>query len=162
VVQGGRLVDIFAKAGTDITSTRPNYARGTATTASYTASGTAGANAVDGYPINEPIWGTYGSPNATDTLELNLGQTRRVDEVRLYFRNDRATNRYRQPASYQVQFWNGSAWTTVASAVKTPAGPRANYNQVRFTAVDTQRIRVQVTHASGARTGLTEFQVYGS
>jgi len=161
VQDSARMVDMFAKAGTDLTSTLPNYARGAATTASYTASGTAGANAVDGYPVNEPIWGTYGSPNSADTLEVNLGQTRRIDELRLYFRNDRATNRYRQPSSYQVQYYNGSAWVAVASAVKTPAAPQANYNLVRFAAVDTQRVRVQVTHASGFKTGLTELQVYG-
>ncbi|GAB3831284.1 discoidin domain-containing protein [Dactylosporangium cerinum] len=155
-----QLVDMFNKAGVDLTSTLPNYAQGVATTASYTASGTAGANAVDGFPINEPLWGTYGSPNATDWLELNLGQARSVDEVRLWFRNDRATNRYRQPSSYTVQYYNGSAWVNVASAVKTPGTPRANYNVVNFTGVNTTRLRVQVTHASGFKTGLTEVKVY--
>ena len=156
-----RMVDMFAKAGTDLTSTLPNYARGVTTTASYTASGTAGANAVDGYPINEPIWGTFQSPNATDWLEVNFGQARTVDELRLYFRNDRATNRYRQPASYNIQYWNGSAFVNAGSQVKTPGSPRANYNLVRFASVSTQRIRVQVTHASGFKTGLTEVQAYG-
>ncbi|MEU8236229.1 discoidin domain-containing protein [Actinoplanes sp. NPDC048967] len=161
VQSSARMVDLFAKAGTDLTSARPNYARGATTTASYTAAGTSGSAAVDGYPVNEPIWGTYGSPNGTDTLEVNLGQSRRIDELRLYFRNDRAGNRYRQPSAYQVQYFDGSAWVAVSSAVRTPTTPRANYNRIRFAAVDTQRVRVQVTHASGFRTGLTEFQVYG-
>jgi hypothetical protein len=161
VHDSARMVDMFAKAGTDLTSTLPNFARGAATTASFTASGTAGANAVDGYPVNEPIWGTFGSPNATDWLEVNFGQARTVDEVRLYFRNDRATNRYRPPASYQVQYWNGSAFVNATSQVKTPSAPRSNYNLVRFASVSTQRVRVQVTHASGSKTGLTEVQAYG-
>jgi len=156
-----RMVDLFAKAGTDLTATLPNHARGGATAASYTASGTAGANAVDGYPINEPIWGTYGSPNAADWLEVNLGAARSVDEVRVYFRNDRATNRYRAPASYDVQYYDGAAWVSAASQVKTPSAARANYNNARFAAVTTQRIRVRVTHASGFKTGITELQVYG-
>jgi hypothetical protein len=84
-----------------------------------------------------------------------------VDELRLYFRNDRATNRYRQPASYNVQYWNGSAFVDAGSQVRSPSAPRANYNRVRFASVSTQRIRVQVTHASGFRTGLTEVQAYG-
>ncbi|MET7394785.1 discoidin domain-containing protein [Dactylosporangium sp. NPDC005572] len=155
-----QMVDMFNKAGVDLTANLTNYAQGVSTTASYTASGTAGANAVDGFPINEPIWGTYGSPNATDWLELNLGQARTVDEVRLWFRNDRATNRYRQPGSYQIQYYNGSAWVNAASQVKTPTSPQANYNVVRFTAVNTTRLRVQVTHASGFKTGLTEVKVY--
>jgi len=159
VQNSAQMVDMFEKAGVDLTADLPNYAQGAATTASYTASGTSGAAAVDGFPINEPIWGTTGSPNATDWLELNLGQARSVDEVRLWFRNDRATNRYRQPGSYQIQYLNGSTWTTVP-AVKTPASPQANYNLARFTAVNTSRLRVQVTHASGVKTGLTEVKVY--
>ncbi|NMO54133.1 discoidin domain-containing protein [Actinoplanes sp. TBRC 11911] len=155
-----QMVDMFNKAGVDLTANLTNYAQGVATAASYTTSGTSGANAVDGFPINEPLWGTYGSPNATDYLELNLGQARTVDEVRLWFRNDRATNRYRQPASYQIQYLNGSTWTNVASAVKTPAAPQANYNVVNFTGVSTTRLRVQVTHASGFKTALTEVKVY--
>ena len=38
--------------------------------------------------------------------------------------------------------------------------PKANYNRVGFTPVSTQRIRVQVTHAPGFRTALTEVMVY--
>ena len=155
-----QMVDMFNKAGVDLSANLTNYAQGVGTSASYTASGTAGANAVDGFPINEPLWGTYGSSTATDWLELNLGQARTVDEVRLWFRDDRATNRYRAPASYQIQYLNGSTWTNVASAVRTPASPQANYNVVRFGAVNATRLRVQVTHASGFKTGLTEVKVY--
>jgi len=146
---------MFNKAGVDLTADLPNYAQGVATTASYTASGTAGANAVDGFPINEPLWGAWGSPNATDYLELNLGQQRTVNEVRVWFRNDRATNHYRQPATYQIQYLNGSTWTTVASATG-----QANYNVVQFPAVNATRLRVQVTHAAGFKTGITEVKVY--
>ncbi|MEN3608601.1 discoidin domain-containing protein [Plantactinospora sp. ZYX-F-223] len=161
VQNSARMVDIFAKAGADLTSTTPNLAQGSTATASYTASGTSTGAAIDGFPINEPIWGSYGTPNATDSYELNFGQARAVDEVRLWFRNDRATNRYRPPASYNVQYWNGSAWVNAAAQAKTPGTPQSNYNRVNFTAVSTQRLRVQFTHASGsAKTGLTEIKVY--
>ncbi|MFI5842174.1 MGH1-like glycoside hydrolase domain-containing protein [Catenuloplanes sp. NPDC051500] len=149
-----RIVDVFAKSGTNLSAA--NVFKGATTSASYTASGTGGAAAVDGYPINEPVWGTYGSPNAADWLEVNLGAARPVSEVRAYFRNDRAANRYRPPSSYTVQYWNGSAWVSVA----TQAAPRSNYNTVRFTAVTAQRFRIQVTHASGFKTGITELQAY--
>ncbi|GAB7039574.1 MULTISPECIES: discoidin domain-containing protein [Catenuloplanes] len=149
-----RMVDVFAKSGTNLSEA--NILRNATTGASYTASGTGTGAAVDGYPINEPLWGTYGSPNATDWLEAGLGSARAVDEVRVYFRDDRAANRYRPPASYTVQYWNGSAWVTVASQ----ASPRANYNVVRFGAVTAQRFRIQVTHAPGFRTGITELQAY--
>lgn len=155
-----QMVDMFNKAGVDLTADLPNYAQGVGTAASYTASGTAGANAVDGFPINEPNWGTWGSPNATDYLQLNLGTARTVNEVRLWFRNDRATNHYRPPASYQIQYLNGSTWTNVSSAVKTPSSPQSNYNVVQFGAVSTTGLRVQVTHASGFKTALTEVKAY--
>ncbi|MDI5975954.1 discoidin domain-containing protein [Amycolatopsis magusensis] len=157
---GARMVDMFAKAGVDLTSTAPNLAQGAAATASYTASGTSTGAAIDGFPINEPLWGTSGSPDASDWYELDLRQQRAVDEVRLYFRDDRAGNRYRAPASYAVQYWNGSAWVNAAAQAKVPATPRANYNQVRFTPVSAQRLRVQFTHASGFKTALTEVKAY--
>lgn len=155
-----RMVDMFAKAGVDLTSTAPNLAQGAAVTASYTASGTSTGAAVDGFPINEPLWGTSGSPNSSDWYELDLRQQRTVDEVRLYFRDDRAGNRYRAPSSYSVRYWNGSTWVDAAAQAKTPTTPKANYNRVRFTPVSTQRLRVQLTHASGFKTALTEVKVY--
>ena len=156
-----RMVDIAAKAGIDLTGTLPNLAQGAATSASYTAAGTSTAAAVDGFPTNAPIWGTYGSPNATDWYEVNLGANRSVDEVRLHFRDDRAGNRYRAPASYTVQYWNGSAFVAAANQVRNPGTPRANYNRVGFTPVSTSRLRIQFTHASGAaKTGLTEVKLY--
>jgi hypothetical protein len=158
---GPRITDIFAKAGVDITSTLPNLAQGASATASYTTSGTSTGAAIDGYTINDPIWGSSGSPNATDWYELNFNQSRTVDEVRLHFRDSRPQNAtYRAPSSYTVQYLNGSTWTNVANAVKTPAAPQGNYNLVQFTPVTAQRIRIQFTHASGSKAGLTEVKVY--
>ncbi|SDJ42630.1 F5/8 type C domain-containing protein [Lentzea albidocapillata subsp. violacea] len=160
VQNSSRIVDVFAKAGADLTSTTPNLAQGAAVTASYTGPGTSTGAAVDGFPINDPVWGSSGSPNGTDSYELDLRQSRTVDEVRLYFRDDRAGNRYRAPASYNVQYWNGSTWADAAAQSRKPGMPKANYNVVRFTPVGTQRIRVQMTHASGFKTALTEVKVY--
>ncbi|MDU0287940.1 discoidin domain-containing protein [Saccharothrix longispora] len=161
VVQGSaRMVDVFAKAGVDLTSTTPNLAQGAAVTASHTAPGTSTGAAVDGLPTNEPLWGTSGSPNATDWYELDLRRPRAVDELRLHFRDDRAGNRYRAPASYAVQYWTGGGWATAAVRSRTPSTPKANYNNVRFTPVTAQRWRVQLTHAPGFKTALTEVKAY--
>ena len=143
-----------------ITTSRKSATLGATASASYTASGTSTAAAVDGFPINQPIWGTSGSSTATDWFALDFGRTRTVDEVRLYVRDDRSGNRYRAPASYTVQAWNGSAWVDTASQTRTPAVPRANYNLVRFSPVSTERLRVVFTHASGFRTGLTEVMAF--
>jgi hypothetical protein len=153
-------VDLLAKAGVDVTSTTPNLARGAAVSASVTASGTSTAAAADGLPTNEPFWGASGSA-AQDWYEVNLGAARTVDEVRLYFKDSRPANgTYRAPASYQIQYFDGSTWVTAGNQAKVPAAPRGNYNKVTFTPVTTQRIRVLLTHASGSRAGLTDMQVF--
>ncbi|SNY63925.1 discoidin domain-containing protein [Paractinoplanes atraurantiacus] len=161
VQSSARVVDIFAKAGVDLTSDTANLAAGSTATASYTTSGTTTAGAIDGLPTNAPLWGSYGSTNATDWYEVNFGSAKTVDEARLYFRHDRATNRYRPPAAYTVQYWNGTAWVAAASQVKSPGTPQANYNKVNFTPVSTSRLRVQFTQPTGtAKTGLTELKLY--
>jgi len=154
-------VDLLAKAGVDLTPGSADLARGAAVSTSYTGSGTTAAAAVDGYPTNEPFWGAAGSPNSQDWYELNLGSAKTVDEMRLYFKDSRpASTTYRAPASYTVQYYNGSAWVDAASQVKTPAAPQGNLNMVRFTPVSTQRLRVLMTHASGSKAGLTEVQAF--
>lgn len=155
-----RMVDVLAKAGVDLTSTTPNLAQSATPSASYTASGTSLAAAIDGLPTNEPLWGTAGSPNASDWYELNLGQSKAVNEVRLHFRDDRAANRYRAPVSYAVEHYNGSAWVAVPNQSATPPTPRANYNKATFSSVNTQRLRVRFTHAPGFKTALTEVKAY--
>ncbi|WHT16286.1 discoidin domain-containing protein [Crossiella sp. CA-258035] len=161
VQNSARMVDVFAKAGVDLTSARPNLAQGATASASHTAADTSVGGAVDGFPINAPIWGSSGSPNGTDWYQLDFGRSQTVQEARLYFRDDRAGNRYRAPAAYTVQYWTGQAWADVSGQTRTPETPRANYNQVRFTPVSTDRLRVRLTHAAGFHTGLTELKVYG-
>ncbi|NUS04158.1 MAG: hypothetical protein HOV97_16575 [Nonomuraea sp.] len=154
-----KMVDLLAKAGVDLTADLANLASGATATASTTASGSSTAGAVDGLPTNEPFWG--GTTAGQDWYELNFGTARTLNEVRLHFKDSRpATTTYRAPASYDVQYHNGSAWVGVPNQAKSPATPRANYNVVQFPAVTAQRVRVLATAASGARTGLTEIKVY--
>ena len=161
VQSSARMVDIAAKAGVDLTSTTPNLVAGSSVSASYTTSGTSAAGAADGLPTDAPLWGSHGSPNATDWYEVNFGAARTVDEARLYFRNDRAGNRYRPPSAYTVQYWNGSAWVAAATRVKTPGTPQSNYNKVGFAPVSTTRLRILFTQPAGsAKTGLTELKLY--
>lgn len=162
VVQNSpRLVDMFAKAGVDLTADSTNLASGATVSASYTGSGSNVSGAVDGYPTNEPFWGAGGSPNSQDWYELNFGTTRTLNEVRLHFKDSRpASATYRAPSAYTIQYYNGSSWVDAPGQTKTPAAPQANYNVVRFPSLSAQRIRVLATNASGAKTGLTEVKVY--
>ncbi|MDI1461390.1 discoidin domain-containing protein [Catellatospora sp. KI3] len=163
VVQSdARVVDALAKAGIDTTlPALTNLATGATVTASYTGSGTSTGSAVDGFPTNEPFWGAGGSANSQDWLELNMGTAKTFNEVRLYFKDSRpASATYRAPSSYDVQYYNGSAWVSVAGQAKTPSTPKGNYNLVTFPAVTAQRVRVLATNASGAKTGLTEIKIF--
>lgn len=155
------MVDMLAKAGVDLTADLTNLAAGATASASHTGSGGNVSGAVDGYPTNEPFWGAGGSANSQDWYELNFGTTRTLNEVRLHFKDSRPANStYRAPSAYTIQYHNGSSWVNVPDQTKSPAAPRANYNQVRFPAVSAQRIRVLATNASGAKTGLTEAKVF--
>lgn len=159
---GARMVDMFAKAGVNLPSGGQNLATGATASASYTASGTTTAAAADGFTINEPFWGSKGSPNAQDSYELNLGSAKTFDDIRVHFRADKAVGGYAEPAMYQIQYFDGTTWITVPGQAKTPAAPRANYNRVRFPAITAQRVRVVMTHQPGLRTGLTEVKIFSS
>ncbi|MGO4749765.1 discoidin domain-containing protein, partial [Streptomyces sp. 2MCAF27] len=161
VQNSSRLVDMFAKAGVDLTADSTNLASGASVSASYTGSGSNVSGAVDGYPTNEPFWGAGGSPNSQDWYELNFGTSRTLNEVRLHFKDSRpASATYRAPSAYTIQYYNGSSWVDAPGQTKTPAAPQANYNVVRFPSLNAQRIRVLATNASGAKTGLAEVKVY--
>ncbi len=160
VLSDPRVVDELAKAGVDLTADLPDLARGATVSASSTASGTGTGAAVDGFPINEPYWGASSSGGQA-WYEVNFGSAKTLDEIRLYFKDSRpASGTYRAPSSYQVQYLKDGTWTNAASQAKTPATPKGNYNVVRFTPITAQRVRVLMTNAPGARSGLTEIKIY--
>ncbi|MER5425553.1 Ig-like domain-containing protein [Streptosporangium roseum] len=163
VVQtGARLVDLFGKAGVNLTAGAVNLAQGKTATASFTASGTGTAGAVDGFTINEPFWGAKGSANARDWYEINLGSAQAFNDVRVHFRNDRSATGYAEPSMYEIQYHDGGTWVTAPSQSRSPATPVANHNRVRFPSVTAQRVRVLMTHQAGVRTGLTEVKVFNT
>lgn len=153
---GERVEDLFQKAGVDLRSARDNLV--TKATASH---GDA-APAADGFTINEPYWGSKGSGEPQDWLEVDLGSARPVDTLRLYFSNDRKANGYSEPAFYTVRWLDGDTWKDVPEQAKEPVYPRANLNTVRFGQVTTARLRVLVTHRPGHATGLKEVQAYAT
>jgi hypothetical protein len=184
----GRVVDMFAKAGVDLTLESgwlPNLARGKAVTASFTTMtpnvrATAPENAVDGFtysglPIQQgtyvarnTIWGTQGSPNAQDWLEVDLGAPTTFNTVKLYFFSDKAYqtqsngsgNTYRQPSAYTLQYHNGTDWVDVPDQVKSPAAPQPNLNTVTFAPLTAQRFRLLVTPVAGFGVGVKEVQIF--
>ena len=65
---------------------------------------------------------------------------------------------YREPASYTVQFNNGTTWVDIPNQTHSPAVPQANFNRVDFAPVTARLFRVLMTKASGFSVGLKEVQ----
>lgn len=163
-----RVTDVFAKAGKNIDSasaSSTDLAVGASASATFSASGRAAANAVDGTTINEPFWGTAGSPNAKDTLTLDLGSPKSFDDLRLYFYQSSSSatvQGYSEPQSYVVEYLDGDTWKAVPAQARAPQYPQANYNRVQFPAVSAQKVRVTVTHAPGMKTGIKELELFST
>ncbi|MEV0566972.1 Ig-like domain-containing protein [Dactylosporangium sp. NPDC050588] len=163
-----RIVDVMAKAGADISPASTgseNFAQGRPATATFSAAGRAPAGAVNGTTVNEPFWGTAGSPNATDSIDVDLQGERSIDDVRVYFYNTTTTatvQGYAPPAQFTVSYDDGSGWKLVPQEFRAPAYPRGNLNQVRFPAVQAKKLRITVQHAPGAKTGVKEVQAFGT
>ncbi|WP_305787164.1 Ig-like domain-containing protein [Symbioplanes lichenis] len=156
-----RITDVLAKAG--ITRREPVPA--VSASATFSAPGRGPEGAISGTTINEPFWGTAGSPSATDAFTVTLDGPQRVDDVRVYFYKTSTTatvQGYAPPAQFTVEYDDGSGWRTVPRQSRAPAYPRGNLNQVRFPAVTAERLRITVQHASGFRTGIKEIQAFGS
>ena len=163
-----RVVDIFAKAGTDISQasgSAKNLAQGKSVTASFEAKDRPAAAAVNGSTVNEPFWGTAGSPNSVDSFEVDLGGAQAVDDVRVFFYRTSSTataQGYAAPQLYTIDYWTGTDWTPVPQQARTPVYATANLNQSQFPKVTTSKIRVNVNHAAGAATGIKEVQVFNT
>jgi len=108
-------------------------------------------------PINR--WTSYGSPNKTDWLEVDLGQPKQIGRVELLIYNDHGG--VQPPSSYTVQYFDGGKWLNARNAVKNPAEPRGNIsNSVSFDPVRSSKVRVVFTHDGKARSGVTEMEVW--
>ncbi len=179
-----RVADMFQKAGVDLseqTGAAVNLAEGRPATASFTTTSpslqaTAPANAVDGatisglpvqtggYVARNPIWGALGSPNAEDWLDVDLGSPKRLNVAKLYFYSNKnfgvGGNTYREPASYVVQYHDGSGWTDVPQQTRRPSAAAPNYNRVDFPPVTAQRVRVLLRPTAGFGIGVKELQLF--
>ncbi len=160
---GARVVDLFAKAGADIRSASTGsdeLAR--SASATFSAPGRAPSGAVDGTTINEPFWGSAGSPNAKDALTVELDGEQTFDDVRVYFYDSSSSATaagYQEPSLYTLEVRRDGVWSPIPAQARTPVNPRANLNQVQFPETTGDAVRITVTHAPGARTGIKEVQV---
>lgn len=114
----------------------------------------------DGMTVNMPFWGNDQSTNATDSLVIDLGGQKNIDMMDIYFYNDRQSGGYAEPTKYTLEYWDGSAWKHAENQNRTPAIPRANYNEDKFKEITTDKVRVTVTNQPGRYTAVTEVQLF--
>ena len=82
---------------------------------------------------HRPAGVRHGSPNAEDWLEVDLGQSRPLDTVKLYFFNDKSYNpqqnvsrdTYREPSAYSMQYHDGTDWVDVPEQARPAVAPGA-------------------------------------
>jgi PKD repeat protein len=191
-----RMVDMLQKAGRDIspeTGHAENLAVGKPVTASFTATSpaaraTAPEHAVSGFTVSglpatsggnnfsrpgyvspNTIWGTEGSPNNEDWLEVDLGDEVEIDNIKVYFYSDKTYapqqnshgNTYREPLTYRLQYHDGSDWVNIWGH-RSSAQPMPNLNEIAFPRITTDRVRLIVTPRDGYGVGVKEIQVFNT
>jgi hypothetical protein len=133
-------------------------------TASFTAKGTSTAKVIDGnywYHRDPPNrWTCEDSPNASDSVAIDLGVKRLLHTVKLYFLDDGMG--VVPPARFDLEHWDGRNWQPVPKQTRTPEKPTGRRaNSITFPVVETAKLRVVLHHAEGGKSGLTEFEAWG-
>ena len=105
-------------------------------------------------------WTAYGSPNASDWVQLDFGEPTEVRVVELYLFGD--GRGVRAPRRYTVQYWEGARWVDARVRSRTPERPTASaVNTVRIDPVRTEKVRVVLEHDLPSASGITELMVWG-
>jgi hypothetical protein len=132
--------------------------------ASFTAPTTSITSVNDGnfrytqHPPNR--WTTMGSPNRTDTLDIDFGTQRLVDTIKLAILDDGKD--VLAPKNVTFQYHDGKAWRSWMPKKATPPKPAGHrFNAFVFQAKSMRKIRVVFTHADGGFTGLSEIEAWG-
>jgi len=98
-----------------------------------------------------PRWGTW--PNTGEQWGLlTWSSAQNLNRAEVYFFDD--NQGIDLPASWKLQYWNGTAYVDVAGASGYPAALN-QYNHVTFTPVSTTRLRVLLESGAGS-VGLLE------
>ena len=132
--------------------------------ASFTSADSSVGKLIDGnywYHLSPPNrWTCEGSPNAQDQVTIDFGVPRPVHTVKLYLLDD--GQRIAPPSKIALEYWDGAKWVAIPNQSRSPTGPTGRRaNAIRFSTVAIQKLRVSFTHAEGAKTGLTEWEIWG-
>ncbi|HKU73659.1 MAG TPA: RHS repeat-associated core domain-containing protein, partial [Pyrinomonadaceae bacterium] len=151
-------------------------ANGAVATASSTATGsgfsTTGA-------INGNYRGPWGNgegwndntPNAVpDWLQVDFAGSKTIDEIDVFSLHDNYTQENTPTTSqtftlygllaFDVQYWNGSSWTTVPGGSVT--GNNKVWRQFTFSPITTSKIRVYINQVPDSWSRVVEIQAFGT
>jgi hypothetical protein len=134
---------------------------------SSTAAGASPADLIDGafvYSAPRPLnrWVSDGKADAPEWVEIDFGIERPLQAVKLYVLDDGEGQAVRAPASFALEFWDGTRWRPVPGQARLPALPTGHRpNIVTFSEQKISRLRAVLTPRPGAAVGLTEFEAWG-
>lgn len=107
-------------------------------------------------------WTTIGSPHESDTVTIDFGVARPIEQVKLYFLDDGEGAPVQAPARYFIQTWNGRTWIDARIRRRSPQRPEGHRaNVVDIVAGNFERVRVVLTPRRGSSVGMTELETWG-
>lgn len=122
--------------------------------------GLAPANSAD-RSIPRFVWpqtgGGRGAPGGM-WIEYRYPEPRALGAAEVYWAADADGRVCQLPASWSLQWWDGSAWKTVSGVTAYPTAPD-KFNRVRFETVHATAIRLQVSTEGRQTAGILEWRV---
>lgn len=104
-------------------------------------------------------WTAEGSPNQEDWVQVDFGGPQTVEQVKLYFLDDK--EEILPPSSYRIDVLQNGNWTPADVRSRIPGAPTGRRaNTVTIGPVDIEGVRATFAHANDARTGLAEIEVW--
>lgn len=142
-----------SEATLTVTDASSNLALNKSASASGTYSTFRAANAFDGVAdlTNQRTYWAVSSSSKTQWLQVDLGSAQAVSKAKVTFSN---TN---YPKSYQIQYLNGSTWTSVYA---TTAGKGGANSAVTFPSVAAQKWRIYCTVPNSSYYSVYELELY--
>ncbi|NQX61723.1 discoidin domain-containing protein [Paenibacillus qinlingensis] len=112
-------------------------------------------------------WTNYGG-NASDSVIYDLGESKILNQIKLYLFNDGGG--VKLPSSYNVQYWMNNQWIDLPNQVKAPLTPTGTSNKdgatkvntlntVNFNLISTNQIKITMNNGS-ASTGFVELEMF--
>jgi hypothetical protein len=121
------------------------------------------SQAIDGriwyFPEIINYWSTRGSQATQDWFALEFEKPKNISEIGLYLFADNKS--FFVPDSLLLEYKNGESWLPVVISKQTPAALTVNTsNNLQFSEVSTEAVRVNLFHRRNRQVAFSEIEVY--